>query len=74
MNGVGTVIDQEAFFTSPLQDLLTLRDIAARSNVPLARVQRIVERYAIAPARRRGVVRLWTTAQAEQIAALLQRE
>ena len=52
-------MDQEAFFTSPIAGLYTLNDLARRCDVPLQWMIARVEKLRVAPAKRRGVVRLW---------------
>ena len=63
-------MDQEAFFTSPLDGLLTMHDIAQRLHVPLEAVKAVIERQHIAHTSRHGVVRLWS---AEAMAEIQQR-
>lgn len=60
-------MDQEAFFSSPLEGFYTLRDLAAELRVPLAHMKDVVERSRMSHARRHGVVRLWSEADLVQL-------
>lgn len=52
-------MDQEAFFTSPLRDFVTLADMARELRVSLELVKNLVERNGPRFAKRHGIVRLW---------------
>lgn len=62
-------MNQEAFFTSPLAGYFTLRDMAAKLDVSIERVLRVVETRRISHAKRVGVVRLWDEVALREIAA-----
>lgn len=64
-------MDQEAFFTSPLPDYVTLADMARELRVPLSAVKRVVEKNGYRPAKRHGVVRLWNRAHLAEIGKLI---
>ena len=52
-------MDQEAFFTSPLRDYVTLADMSRELRVSIALAKKIVEKNGLRAAKRHGVVRLW---------------
>lgn len=52
-------MDQEAFFSSPVAGLYTLRDLAVIAGVSVEEMARRVEKRRVPPRRRHGVVRLW---------------
>jgi hypothetical protein len=56
------VINQEAFFTSPIAGFYTLRDLADRTGISLDEMIRLVETLRVPPRERHGVVRLWDDA------------
>ncbi len=66
-----TLIDQEAFFTSPLRDYLTLADMARQLRVSLELVKKLVEKNNIRHARRHGVVRLWNRVDIDVLRAII---
>ncbi len=66
-----SLMDQEAFFTSPLRDFVTLADMARELRVSLAVVKKLVEKNGIRPDRRHGVVRLWQRRDLEALRAIV---
>jgi hypothetical protein len=54
-----TFMDQEAFFTSPLRDYVTIADMARELRVSLESVKSLVERDGPRFSKRHGIVRLW---------------
>ena len=65
-------MDQEAFFTSPLRDYVTLADMARDLRVSISLVRRLLEHNGIRYERRHGVVRLWKRADLEALRKLVE--
>jgi hypothetical protein len=66
-------MDQEAFFTSPLRDYVTLADMSRELCVSIGLMKKLVDKNGLRPARRHGVVRLWNRADMETIRMLVER-
>lgn len=66
-------LDQEAFFTSPLRDYLTLADMARELRIPVELMKKLVEKGAVRCARRCGVVRLWNRSDLETLRLIIDR-
>lgn len=62
-----SLMDQEAFFTSPLRDYVTIADMARELRVSISLVRNLLEKNAIRAARRHGVVRLWKRSDLESL-------
>lgn len=64
-------MDQEAFFTSPLRDYVTIADVSRELCISIALVKRLIEKNGLRPARRHGVVRLWKRSELETLRAII---
>ena len=67
-------MDQEAFFTSPLLDYVTLADMARQLRCSIQQVERLAEKNGLRPTRRNGVVRLWNRKDMERLRAGLEKQ
>lgn len=65
--------DQEAFFTSPLRDFVTLADMARELRASLELVKKIVEKNGPRFARRHGIVRLWKRQDIAEIRGIIEQ-
>jgi hypothetical protein len=68
-----TYMDQEAFFTSPLRDYVTIADMARELRVSIALVKKLLDKNGLRSARRHGVVRLWKRNDLETLRTLVER-
>lgn len=66
-------MDQEAFFTSPLRDYVTLNDMAKELGVSISLMKRLVEKNGLRAAKRHGVVRLWKRSDIELLRQIVEQ-
>ena len=66
-------MDQEAFFTSPLRDYVTLNDMARELGVTIALTKKLVEKNGLPANKRHGVVRLWKREDVEFLRQVLEQ-